>query len=632
VREQDRGSANGSAIRATDDVLSCCSVRSGNRGFVSQQPPSFLKPVKTLASELAYFVRGHHAKRNLKAFLLYLLFLVVVVVIYAFLFCYFMWRFEGRDYSIVAGFYWTITAMTTLGFGDITFATDYGQIFSTIVTLSGVLFILVILPFSAVSLFLGPWMEERLRYRPRLGLPDDTHGHVIMCGWDPVTRLVAENLRVAGETYVLVESDYDKSARLDEEGVHVVYGIPTDREVLERVRLGQARAVVANLSDTDNANLLLTAKLLARTPVLAMVTEAERVDLMRAAGADETVALREVLGGYLAVRATTKGSVSHIVDSLGELVFAEVPAHGTPFVGLTLAEAAIREKTGASVIGIWERGRFSLPQQGSRIPGEAVLMLAGARSSLDALEKMTGDEPGEDLVLVIGYGTVGRAAAGYLERNDVPHILVDKDVEELGLVSISAPSTPANADSSGIGAGTTHPVLRRVLKGDASRQAVLEEAGIREARGVIITTNDDGTNVFLTLACRKLNPHIRIVARANREENVDEIYAAGADFVVSGSSVGASILTNAIEGRKTIFLTEGVHIFWRSVPVSLDGTTLAQSNIRAMTGATVIAVQKGLQNPELSIGPDTVLHKEQTLLMVGSPASESAFLQRFRDD
>ena len=118
--------------------------------------------------------------------------------------------------------------------------------------------------------------------------------------------------------------------------------------------------------------------------------------------------------------------------------------------------------------------------------------------------------------------------------------------------------------------------------------------------------------------------------RANREENVDEIYAAGADFVVSSSSVGASILTNAIEGRKTIFLTEGVHIFWRSVPSSLYGVTLARSNIRAETGATVIAVQVGADEPDLDIGPDTSLEKGQTLLMVGSPSSETAFSERFR--
>lgn len=580
--------------------------------------------MKTFSSELAYFLRGR-AKRNLKALILYLGFVIVLVLLYAFLFRHFMWTFEGRDYSYVAGLYWTITAMTTLGYGDITFTTDSGHIFSMIVTLSGVVFLLIILPFSAISLFIGPWMEERLRYRPRLGLPGDAQGHVIICGWDPVTSAVGENLRAAGVRYVLIESDYDRAARLDEGGTPVIYGIPTDRDVLMRTRVGQARAVIANLSDTDNANLVLTVRSVAHTRVLAVVTEAERVDLMRAAGAHETVALREVLGGYMAVRATTQGSMSHVVDSLGELLFAEIPAQGTPFVGLTIAEAAIREHTGASVIGIWERGRFSLPRPDTRIVSGVILLLAGTQASLDNLERMTGPGPGDDLVIVIGHGTVGRAAAGHLARNSVPHILVD--TEFTGPAASDLCALPGEDRAPARGASDLFALA--VIQGDASRETVLHQARIREARGVIVTTNDDGINVFLTLACRQLNPLIRIVARANREENVNEIYAAGADFVVSIASVGASILTNAIEGRQTIFLTEGVHIFWRAVPASLSGLTLARTNIRAATGATVIAVQGVDGTPDLQIGPDTVLSRGQVLLMVGSPASETAFSERF---
>ncbi len=551
-------------------------------------------------------------RRNLKVLFLYLLFLVVLVVVYAVLFKHLMWKLEGREYSLITGLYWTITAMTTLGYGDITFHTEAGHIFSMVVTVSGVLFMLVILPFTAISLFIGPWMENRLRFRPKLGLPEGTRGHVVICGWDPVTRMVARNLQAAGVSYCTVESDYQQVVRLDEEGVQVVYGIPTDAVVLERVRVCEAAAVVANLSDPENANLALTVRSLCDTTVVAVVTEAERVDLMRAAGADHAIALRDTLGSYLAVRATTRGVMSHVIDSLGELLFAEIPTRGGPFVDQTLTEAAIRERTGASVIGIWERGRFTVPSPETRITSEMVLLLAGTRESLEKLESAPGEDSGDDLVIVIGYGTVGRSAAGYLTRNEVPHVLVDMDLH--GEVS--------TGDA---------PSVRKVVRGDAIRRATLEEALVREAMGTIVTTNDDGANVFLTLACRQLSPHMRIVARANREENVPELYAAGADFVVSYASVGASILTNVIEGRKTVFLTEGVHIFWGDVPASLSGLDLARSRIRTRTGATVVAVQEVGERLSFAVGPQTVLRQGTTLLMVGSPTSETAFLERFRD-
>jgi hypothetical protein len=56
--------------------------------------------------------------------------------------------YEGRQYSWVTGFYWTLTTMSTLGFGDITFHSDAGRLFSVVVLLSGIVFLLVMLPFT----------------------------------------------------------------------------------------------------------------------------------------------------------------------------------------------------------------------------------------------------------------------------------------------------------------------------------------------------------------------------------------------------------------------------------------------------------------------------------------------------
>ena len=126
--------------------------------------------MKTIAGELAYFLRGR-ARQNLKVLVLYCAFLLAMILLYAVLFQHLMVRLEGREYSLIAGIYWVITVMTTLGFGDITFHSDPGYIFAGIVTLSGVLFLLILLPFGMVSLFLAPWIENRLRYRPAKGGP-----------------------------------------------------------------------------------------------------------------------------------------------------------------------------------------------------------------------------------------------------------------------------------------------------------------------------------------------------------------------------------------------------------------------------------------------------------------------------
>ena len=65
------------------------------------------------------------------------LFLVLLVSFYAVVFHVIMVRIEAQQHSWITGFYWTLVVMTTLGFGDITFTSDPGRLFSIVVLLSG---------------------------------------------------------------------------------------------------------------------------------------------------------------------------------------------------------------------------------------------------------------------------------------------------------------------------------------------------------------------------------------------------------------------------------------------------------------------------------------------------------------
>ena len=76
--------------------------------------------------------------------------------------------------------------MTTLGFGDITFTSDIGRLFSILVLLSGVVLLLVMLPFMFISLFYAPWLEARVRLRAPREVPEGTEGHVILTEYDPI--------------------------------------------------------------------------------------------------------------------------------------------------------------------------------------------------------------------------------------------------------------------------------------------------------------------------------------------------------------------------------------------------------------------------------------------------------------
>jgi Trk K+ transport system NAD-binding subunit len=562
--------------------------------------------MKTIAAELAYFLRGR-AKENAKALLLYCVFLFALVILYATLFRFLMWHLEGREFSLIAGIYWTITVMTTLGFGDITFHSDPGYVFAAVVTLSGVVFLLIILPFGMISLFLAPWVEHRLRNRLSYVLPPTSSGHVLIFGIDPVARSLTHRLQALGIPFVVVISDHDTALRLaEEETYRVAHGTPTDTKTLDGLQIANARYVVANLSDPENANLCLTIRTRSQVPIAAIVDDAEHIELLRLAGANQIIPLYRTLGRYLATRATTCGALAHVIDAFGSLVIAEVPVHGTPFAGQTLAEARIRQQTGLAVIGLWERGRFQVATPNTVLDSRALVVFAGRREQLAALEKLTGEDAGEDLIFILGHGRIGCAAAHFLGKKPVPFILVDQQ------------ENPACEEHA-------------VVYGDATSRLLLRNARIEEAKGVIVTTNDDNANIFLTLNTRRLDPHVRIVARANRDENVEQLYTAGADFVVSNASVGASILMNILEGKESAFLTEGISVFRRAVPEALHAKTIADSHLREKTGCTIVALEPADGGEPMVVpSPESLLHAGMNLILIGSTEQAESYDQLSR--
>ena len=557
--------------------------------------------MKSIGVELAYFFRGR-LKQNLKVLCFYGVFLVSLMLAYALLFNYLMWHLEGRDFSIMASIYWVITVMTTLGFGDITFHTDLGYLFASIVTISGVVFMLILLPFGMISLFLAPWIEQRLRYHPTLELPEDASGHILIFGIDPITTNLIQKLKNRMIPFVVVTPDYDQALRLEEEKkIRVVYGSPTDKEVLKKVRVGQARYVIANLSDPENANLCLTVRSLAKTPIATIANDPEHADLLRLAGANQVIPLPRILGRYLATRGTTCGALAHVLDSFGDLQIAEIPVYGTPFVNQTLTEARIRQRTGLAVVALWERGTLQFPTGDAVLHPETLMILAGSRTQLEQLEQLAGDQSRDELVLILGHGRVGCASAKFLERKPVPFILIDQ---------------LTNPDC------TDHVAVI----GDATGRYLLKQAGIERAQGVIVTTNNDNTNIFLTLSSRHSNPHTRIVARANDDANVEQLYAAGADFVVSNASVGASILSNVLESKESVFLTEGISVFRRPIPPQLVGKSIAESQIRPATGCSIVALEPAGGSPPLIVPPpEQQLQAGMGLILIGSPQQEELF-------
>jgi hypothetical protein len=128
--------------------------------------------MKFAASQIMHFVSQRRTKRNLRVLFRFFLVLGSLITLYSVLFHYVMMH-EGREFSWVTGFYWTLTVMSTLGFGDITFHSDLGRVFSMVVLLTGIIFLLILLPFTIIQFFYAPWVEQQAAARTPRELPPE---------------------------------------------------------------------------------------------------------------------------------------------------------------------------------------------------------------------------------------------------------------------------------------------------------------------------------------------------------------------------------------------------------------------------------------------------------------------------
>lgn len=213
--------------------------------------------MKYMPSQFSLFLFNGKAVRNLKLLFRFFLILVAIIITYSILFHVLM-SYEGRQYSWITGFYWTLTVMSTLGFGDITFKTDLGLIFSIIVLLTGIVYLLVMMPFTFIQFFYAPFLEAQAKARTPREVPAEMHNHVILTNLDAMTENLIEKLTRYAYRYVILADDPQQALALHEQGYRAVVGDYGDPETYKRLRVHKAALVVATSDDLINTSVTFT--------------------------------------------------------------------------------------------------------------------------------------------------------------------------------------------------------------------------------------------------------------------------------------------------------------------------------------------------------------------------------------
>ncbi len=562
--------------------------------------------MKTLIAVVMQFIRDRPSRINIMSLFKFIGMIATIVVIYGIIFHQIM-AYEGREESWFTGVYWALTVMSTLGFGDITFQSDLGRIFSVFVLVTGIILLLVLLPFTFIEFFYEPYMKAQQAARTPTELPEKTHNHAILTKFDVVTRMLIERLLHYHYDYVLIVSDINEASQLLDQGYKVMIGDLDDPKTYQLARVDQALFVASTVNDQVNANIVFTVREISDSvPIIATASSAASLDILKLAGASHVLQLGEMMGRTLARQVSNGATQAHVIGQFYNLQIAEAGVRGTSLVGKTLEETGLGHEIGVNILGMWERGIFQPANPATVITCNMTMVMAGFEEHITQYNQIYHPKDTNTVrAIIIGGGRVGRAVAKSLAERHISYTIVEKRTDRI------------RGDL-------------EYLLGDGAEIEVLERAGIREATSIIITTRDDDMNVYLTIYCRRLRPDAQIISRSAFEKNVATLHRAGADFVMSYATTGANAIINLIGRDNILMVAEGLDIFEVLIPDTMVGKTIAECNVRNKTGCTIVGLRYD-EHVEAIPDPHKPLPDGVRLILIGMRQAEERFLKMFMD-
>ena len=239
----------------------------------------------------------------------------------------------------------------------------------------------------------------------------------------------------------------------------------------------------------------------------------------------------------------------------------------------------------------------------------------------------------EHHVVIIGYGRIGSHLVDVLKSLEIPQLVIEMDpdrIEELNARGIAC------------------------LYGDAGNSEVITHAGLDKARELVITVPEEATAALIVIAARDINPALPVVVRVASVEGVDHLAKLGANHIVLPELEGGLEMVlhalvqlgyplrkvyeyvetvrrdryntevttqdemRSLRGLMRVF--DNTEIFWMDLHDGspLIGSSLAEADIRARTGASVVAIlreEKMIANPK----SHTVFSVGDRIGVIGEP-------------
>jgi voltage-gated potassium channel len=225
-----------------------------------------------------------------------------------------------------------------------------------------------------------------------------------------------------------------------------------------------------------------------------------------------------------------------------------------------------------------------------------------------------------DHIIVCGYGRVGRHAVDEFRHAGVRYVILDHSDDALA-------------------AAEEHEDL--FLRGDGANDEDLDRAGLGRARGLIVASDDDADNLYITLSAKARRPDLTVIARASSDDAERKLRLAGADRVVTPYTTAGRVMANLmIKPQVTAFVNvltsaREPNLNFEEIEVRSScaavGQTIGELDIAKRTGSYIVAIRKHGGELELRPSKDTRLDEGDIIVGIGSPEEIRRLEQMFED-
>ncbi len=301
-----------------------------------------------------------------------------------------------EGWGLLDALYMTVIGLSTVGFGEIYPLSPTGRIFTIMLIVLGLGFIVY-----GLDYLVSARLDRVFRKRRDMNKIAQLWNHVIVCGYGRVGQSTVESLLPGDQEVVVIENDPVNVARLEKADVLFIEGDATQDEALLQAGLPRAHGLIA-CAGTDSVNLFIVLSARALNPDLYIVArsiDANNEGKMELAGADRVVSLYDI-GGRRMANIMLRPYATEFFDVVtldnGVKLWIEEIAirEGAPLAGQTVGEANIRRKTGVMLVGLMRGGEKSVLQANAqtRLQVGDQLIVLGSRDQLDKLAVLAGQQ------------------------------------------------------------------------------------------------------------------------------------------------------------------------------------------------------------------------------------------------